>query len=320
MKPLRIAVVCVCLTLCGTLAFTIATGRPPVDRQSVWSIAVTTADSPIDLIKLSANLSPAITAADVNDANARFVADPFVVFHDDHWTMFFEVFNESTGQGDIGCATSPDGMEWSYQQIVLDEPIHLSYPTVFEHDGEFYMVPETEAADCVRLYRATSFPHAWEFERTLVTGKDLADPTVFQHNQRWYMFVGKAGTHDQLRLFQAVHLLGPWTEHPLSPLIVDDPSQSRPAGQVVDFDGKLFRLAQDCSDRYGASVQAFEITRLSEESYEERPEPLSLLTAQGHRWNSHGMHHLHAFRKPNGKWLCCVDGHRKQFVWRWNHE
>lgn len=320
MKSLRYAAVLVGLSGGGVLVATIITGRAPVERESIWSIAVATVDSPFELNKKAADLTPSISSADVTDVQARFVADPFLIRHEDRWTMFFEVLNESTDQGDIGYATSCDGKEWTYQHIVLDEPFHLSYPSVFEHDGEFYMVPESQAADSVRLYRATAFPSEWTYERTLISGIDFADPTVIQHNGGWFMLIGQPNTHDQLRLFFSDGLEGPWSEHPASPLVERNAGISRPAGAVIKVDGKIYRLAQDCSWRYGQAVLAFEITQLSKDRYEEAEHPTTVLTAQRNKWNSYGMHHLHAQRTSDGRWICSVDGHCKKLVWVWNRD
>jgi hypothetical protein len=51
--------------------------------------------------------------------------------------MFFELKNSITKQGDIGVAESSDnGATWRHVGIALDEEWHLSYPFVFEYDGE----------------------------------------------------------------------------------------------------------------------------------------------------------------------------------------
>ncbi|MCA9218625.1 MAG: hypothetical protein KDB27_36400 [Planctomycetales bacterium] len=287
-----------------------------VDRESIWSIAITTVDSPFDVTDVSSTLQPTLTAADVTDVEARFVADPFLLSHNGQWTVFFEVLNEGTGHGDIGCATSEDGKKWRYGRIVLDEPFHLSYPSVYVVDDEVFMVPESYESGGVRLYKAVDFPNRWSLEKTLVQGDSLADPTLFEHDGHWWMFTGKPGTHDELRLFVSDAIDGAWTEHPKSPLISRDPSRSRPAGKVIAYNGRLFRVAQDCSSRYGGAVRVFEIKSLTTSDYVEQECAATLLRAQASEWNSHGMHHIDAARLPNGRWIVCVDGHRKQFAWK----
>ena len=102
-----------------------------------WS-GVTT--GPFHLVDPPNIQNPVLTAADVTDAYASFVADPFLFFENNVWYMFFEVYRPGF-DGAIAFATSADGLTWSYQGLVLDEPFHLSYPLVFKYGNSHYMVP-----------------------------------------------------------------------------------------------------------------------------------------------------------------------------------
>ena len=94
----------------------------------------------------------------------RFQADPFLFSHGGRTWMFFEDFPHATRKGVIAvCEIDASGHPGA-PRVVLEEPFHLSYPFVFEHDGEIYMLPETAAAGCIRLYHADPFP------RSLATG------------------------------------------------------------------------------------------------------------------------------------------------------
>src|SRR5207244_9568159 len=135
--------------------------------------------TPLALAPVGRN--PALTARDVRDVPARFVADPFLVHDGRTWDLFFEVFRADTHQGDIGWATSTDAWNWTYRHIVLDEPFHLSYPYVFTAGGTYYMVPESSALGSVRLYHAHPFPDHCVFVAELVRGAGLRDPSLFQH-------------------------------------------------------------------------------------------------------------------------------------------
>ena len=157
------------------------TGKP-----WIWSIGIYTGRSPLQLAPGAAN-NPVLAAADVTDVPARFVADPFMIKVDGVWHMFFEVLNHQNNLGEIGLATSRDGLNWQYQQIVLRERFHLSYPYVFRWQDDFYMIPEALGAEAVRLYRATSFPKAWTLVKDVFTGTH-ADPSIFRFSDRWWMF------------------------------------------------------------------------------------------------------------------------------------
>src|SRR5436190_23412276 len=98
----------------------------------MWSVGIYSGDSPFHLTPIAGISSPVLTRQNVSDVPAKFVADPFMIWADELWHMFFEVLNRETDKGEIGLATSRNGVEWSYQQIVLTEEFHLSYPYVFE--------------------------------------------------------------------------------------------------------------------------------------------------------------------------------------------
>ncbi len=82
--------------------------------------------------------NPVVTCAHMTDQPASFVADPFLwLTSKDKWHLLFETKTVSNMQGDIGAAESVDGgLTWRPLGVVLDEPWHLSYPFVFEHEGK----------------------------------------------------------------------------------------------------------------------------------------------------------------------------------------
>lgn len=280
---------------------------PFVKRVGEYSIGIYTGSTPFDLSPCPEVDNPVLTARDVTDISAGFVADPFMIRADGTWYMFFEVWNNETSQGDIGLAVSGDGCNWKYSQIVMDEPFHLSYPNVFKWEGEYYMIPETRLAYAVRLYKAVEFPHRWSHVKDLVTGNYL-DPSVYYDGQRWWMFVSERC--DVLHLFHADHLTGEWSRHPDSPVIRLNGNIARPGGPILSYEGRMYRYTQDCDPTYGNQLRAFEITELTTDSYQEAPVPGNpILEATGQGWNGQQMHHVDPHRIGEGEWIATVDGY-----------
>ncbi len=282
-----------------------------VDVGGKWSIGIYASSSSAPLSFSDENITnPVLTANDISDVPAKFVADPFLVHDNGAWFMFFEVLNATTNQGDIGLAVSNDGLDWSYRQIVLDEPFHLSYPYVFRWKGEYYMLPETCQTCSVRLYKAASFPYTWFLVETLISGGRFVDASILRYGNIWYIFTATI-RNDTLSLYYAKELTGPWTEHPESPIIEGDAHIARPAGKVTIFDGRIIRFAQDDDPTYGKQVWAFEITKLTPEVYEEHIADKSpILKGTGSGWNADRMHHI-APCQVNNKWIASVDGYRQ---------
>lgn len=276
----------------------------------VWSIGIYLGDSPCSLKPSEEIQNPVLSAADVCDVAAVFVADPFMIKVQEVWHMFFEVMGK-TGKGQIGWATSLNARHWEYQRIVLAEPFHLSYPYVFEWQSEYYMIPESHQTRSVRLYRAARFPEEWIFVKTLVSGLPFSDSSIFRYEQRWWLFTETGSDYrcDTLRLFYADELWGPWLEHPSSPIVEGNPHTARPAGRVLALPDRIIRYAQDCFPVYGTQVRAYEITTLNPATYQERGlGPLPVLTGSGVGWNACGMHHVDPHCWEGGGWIACVDG------------
>ncbi len=281
----------------------------------MWSIGIYIGNSPFNLT--SENLSnPVLAAEDITDTPAKFVADPFMVKENYTWYMFFEVMNTHTNKGEIGLAISNDGLSWIYKQIVLDEPFHLSYPYVFKWKNEYYMTPESCKASSISLYKATDFPTKWKHIHTLLKGS-YADPSIFHYDDKWWMFLGNPQSHETLRLYYADKLIGPWTEHPKSPIIKDDATIARPGGRIIIFDNRIFRFAQDDLPIYGKQIRMLEITEITTTNYKEKEITESpLLKASGNGWNEKGMHHVDPHQIDGKKWIACVDGYRKISVFK----
>ena len=278
-----------------------------------FSIAIYRGRTPFSLGMTADVRNPVLTRKDVTDVPAAFVADPFICKFGERWYMFFEVMNRVNWRGEIGFATSEDGRRWQYQRIVLAEGFHLSYPYVFEWQHEHYMIPESRQANEVRLYKATNFPHEWSHVRTILQGP-LVDSSIFRYQDRWWLFAATQVNADppSLRLYAANDLMGPWLEHPSSPILKANHHLSRPCGRIVFVNDRPIRFAQDVFPVYGSRVFAFEILDLSSETYKERQVGAGpVLSAGSELWNSGGMHHVDAHPLADGTWLACVDGFRK---------
>jgi len=294
------------------------TVSPPAERAE-WSIGIYVGESPLRLAPPDSLENPVLTYKDVTDVPAMFVADPFMISVKNTWHMFFEVWNQRTQRGEIGTATSVDGFTWIYRQIVLAEPFHLSYPYVFEWMGEQYMLPETQQAGSINLYKAVEFPTKWSRVRTLMTKPtseaQLADPSIFRHDERWWLFT-RTNLRSEvatLRLYYADDLMGTWHEHPKSPVVKDERPIARPGGRVLPLPKKsgstIIRYAQDGYPVYGSRLRAYEITELTTATYSEHEAAESpVLMGSGIGWNASGMHHIDAHLLKDGRWIACVDG------------
>ena len=203
----------------------------------------------------------------------RIWADPFPVqVGNDHY-IFHEELLSATGKGTIVLTVVDESGAIATPVPILEKGYHLSYPFVFQWDGDWFMVPETASQNQVELYRCVGFPARWKLERVLLSGLRAFDPTLAFLFGKWWLFATVpaygAGINDELHLFSADAPVGPWTPHRNNP-IKSDVRSARPAGRVFERSGQFYRPAQDCSTRYGYAVSINHILQLNPERYEER--------------------------------------------------
>ena len=210
----------------------------------------------------------------LNPEAGHFYADPFVAEHALRTYILFEDYAEATRKGAISCVEIDRNGNPGSVQRVLEQNYHLSYPSLFRWRREWWMVPDSGDHGTIEVYRATDFPREWKLEAILLQGVDARDATLVEWNGRWWMFVTicvpGGPRSDELSLFVADTPLGPWHQHPRSP-IVSDVRRARSAGAVYCERGSLLRPAQDCSRGYGYAITFNRIDRLTETEYRETP-------------------------------------------------
>jgi hypothetical protein len=228
----------------------------------------------------------------------RFYADPFL-WRDEtgRYHLFFEELAYSEKRGVISHVLIDASTRRfiGEPQVVLRRPYHLSYPYVFEYKGEMFMIPETSENRTIEVYRASEFPTCWALHKILMHDVIAADTTLYEEGGTWWMWTSLARdgepNYDELSVFYADSPFGPWTPHPMNPVLSDCRS-ARMAGKVFrDKHNRLIRPAQDCENDYGASLRFCEVTELTRSTYAERV-MLTWTTPKGydgvHTWNAVG--------------------------------
>ncbi len=205
-----------------------------------------------------------------------FIADPFLFSTKDKDYCFVEEYDFSLKKGHISVYEINDERE-KYIGKVIDENFHLSYPNVFENNGQIYMIPESSAAKEIRLYRCLDFPLKWKLEKILINNVIAVDSNIFKLNNKWWILTNIDSSDSgefcsELHAFYSENLISNnWTSHPKNPLIFDS-QRARNAGIIFD-NGNIFRSFQIQGwDKYGEGVGVSKIIKLDEYEYKEKIE------------------------------------------------
>ena len=238
-------------------------------------------------------------------AGDHYLADPFPWPGTDR--ILCEEMPVVGGVGRIvAVALTNEGL--SSPEVLLDDGAHHSYPCTFRDGGTVYCVPESTQRGATWIHRLGDDS---QLEPTCEVAPHcrLADPTLFRWQGRYWLACTDLdlGEHDNLCLLHAPEISGPWTKHARWPVKIDIRG-ARPAGQLFNVEGRLFRPGQDCAATYGAAVTIHEVQILTETDFRES----LVCVARPDR--------LGAF--PNGLHTLVNDGERfwvdgKRFVLDW---
>jgi folate-dependent phosphoribosylglycinamide formyltransferase PurN len=232
-----------------------------------------------------------------NPKNA-FLADPFIIEHNNENYVFAEEYNFSNKKGKISVyKISKNSSE--KVGVALEENFHLSFPYIFEFENNYYMLPETNETNEIRLYKCEQFPLKWKYQMTIFKSIKASDSMIFNFNNYWWLITtfSKSGynTESELQIFYSKNgpLTDKWISFKKNPVIID-PDLGRNGGIFFD-DKKLYRVAQSFGfNNYGKKISIREIVKLDPDNFIEKE--FCSIEAKFLK-NLIGTHHLHSNNK-----------------------
>ena len=228
----------------------------------------------------------------------------FLFVSDEALYLFYEVKTDH-GHGEIWVKSLLKDGSWGTLGRALKEDFHLSYPHVFEHQGNIFMLPEAAASGKVLLYVAVEFPLKWEMV-SVVVEEPLVDPTlIIQGNDE--IFLLATTRKNELKLYFASNLKTSFIDSGI--VITKDLSISRCGGTPLRIGKALYRIAQDCTGEYGKFIRLLHIHDLSRTGYSEEMFRTTLFSSEA-KWMRNGHHHLSAVQFEGAVYMA-VDGRRK---------
>lgn len=212
---------------------------------------------------------------ELKQPRGEFRADPFLFEHGGERWVFFESFKYRDRSGEI-CVGRVEGDSLA-DVVPLDfGDVHCSYPFVFEHDGEIYLIPETHERNRVEVWRCTEFPARWELHATGLEGESPADTVFVGWNDEFWLFTNLSRHQfvDHCTELHVYRVSGPDLSriepHSLNPVVVDS-TTARNGGRPFVNKGRLIRPGQITSHgSYGYGLALLEVTELSADTYCER--------------------------------------------------
>ncbi len=199
---------------------------------------------------------------------------PAAAVHEGVHYMFFEerLRGETRAHVCVCEVTGGAGGVAGAPRRVLERPHGVSAPFVFSWNGAWYMLVVASGQHAVELHRATAFPDAWTFERTVLAGVDAQEAVLAHIGSRWWLFVGVRAPNaleaTVLHAYHAATPLGPWAPHEANPLEVNVDG-ARPAGPPFRYNDVWYRPGQVGVPTEGSAVVVHRIDELTPRTFRE---------------------------------------------------
>lgn len=242
----------------------------------------------------------------------EFWADPFILNHKGNNYAFFENYNYKKKKGKISCGKIINN-EITDVVDVIENSYHLSFPFIFKHDNEIFLMPESEANNRLEIYKCIDFPSHWELHATAFEGEKILDPIIYtdKNNNKW-LFLNKVYgkkipmNNSELYIYKINSMdLSDLIPHKNNPVIIDS-RVARNGGPIFEYQNQVYRPSQVNVDGiYGKGLNVNKINKLTIDEYVEET---VITTYPNFKKGLSAMHHLH-----QSKGLFIIDAAYKKY-------
>jgi len=187
----------------------------------------------------------------------EFYADPFILNCEGKVKVFFEHYSYKNQKGNIARFEPGKGIDtWK------SGTEHMAYPSVFQHGGSTWIIPESADTGVCTAYETDSASQI--IGETQLIDLPVVDPTLVFHEGRFYLFCGLKNQlpNEKLFVFWSDRFEGPYRPHELNPVKVN-PVGSRPGGNLIKWQHSLYRPAQVFEKFYGSKIHINKVIHLS---------------------------------------------------------
>lgn len=191
-----------------------------------------------------------------NPPKDRWFADPFILHVDENEIHLLA--EEMLNSKDIGriakIIVNRKTMMIEKLDVVLELPTHLSFPNILRYQGQTYVYPENCLSGKQDIYEYDFENDKLKFLQTICDDV-IWDATMTDFFGEWLLFTANKNDFnlDIYKWNEAASRFKPYLTIP------SDRRNSRMAGQLFKYNGKIYCPCQDCSKTYGGSVVVKEV-------------------------------------------------------------
>lgn len=218
-------------------------------------------------------------------------ADPFILYvTDDYIILLVEEMRYAVHKGRIAKLTiNRHTMTIEKMEIILEEDTHLSFPNIWRDEKDVYVYPENHDCEKLNLYKLVDNASRLEKVKVLVDAPltDAVMTDIFGEQQIFSTKMPNPNGNE-LNIYSLDMQLNVTGTRSIQ--LKDN--HARMAGQFFEYNGKIYRPAQDCNTQYGGAVIIEEVEKANGQYIFK---PIKRLTSNHPRLHQ-GMHTLNTYK------------------------
>lgn len=196
-----------------------------------------------------------------------WMADPFIIDVKGKTYLFVERFSLFKNKGEIWCALVKNINHLSFKKVIECDK-HMSFPMVFKIGDEIYLMPECSADGALKMYKAINFPFMWS-EGETVFEKPVVDTIIINYgNDKYFCYSNLNNEGGSNNLEFSKSNVEKWDSRIV---YSNNELYSRNGGKILKISDNMYRVAQNCAQTYGGSLQFMKILNPSYDSFDETP-------------------------------------------------
>lgn len=199
------------------------------------------------------------------DSTRFWGADPFLFETNGILYLFYERYDKKKRKGDIVYRQVNKDFSLGKVYIAIEEKYHLSFPFIFEYNGNFFIIPESSSKNNIQIYKAEKFPEKWLLYKEILPnfpGLDTIILSLDMNNIVLYTSVGDSCNVENyvLTLDSDFNLKKKEKIKSLSSY------GNRNAGRIINDGKNIVRVGQDCSNgNYGKGLIFYDAKNIKKE-------------------------------------------------------
>lgn len=191
-------------------------------------------------------------------------ADPFILdVTEEYIILLVEEMRYTVHKGRIAkLSINRKTMTIERMDIILEEATHLSFPSIWRDGNDVYVYPENHNSGELALYKLVDDDTRLE-KMQVFCAEPLTDAVMTDVFGAQQIFSTKMPDPNGKELF--VYKTSSSSPAACATSVHFEDNHARMAGQFFEYEGEIFRPAQDCNRNYGGAVIIESVEKLGDQ-------------------------------------------------------